>query len=108
MHASVTSKRQDQEKDDDVGSEKQLHLDEDALQLEPFASDDFVAGDKFKQEVAENGHETNEEPVSGVGEKQNKEKERERNSNSAPEIMIVPNSEGVSPLAFLSIKAGNS
>lgn len=72
-----------QEKDDDVGSEKQLHLDEDALQLEPFASDDFVAGDKFEQEVAENGHETNEEPVSGVGEKQNKEKERERNSNSA-------------------------
>ena len=72
-----------QEKDDDVGSEKQLHLDEDALQLEPFASDDFVAGDKFEEEEENeqrNGHETTEEPTSGVDEKQAKDKERESRS----------------------------
>lgn len=70
-----------QEKDDDAGSEKQLHLDEDALQLEPFASDDFVTGDKFEQDEAQqNGHDTKEEPTSVENEK---DKERDGESNSA-------------------------
>lgn len=72
-----------QEKDDDAGSEKQLHLDEDALQLEPFASDDFVAGEQ--EEARKNGHETNEEPTSDVSENHGKNKEIDRESKGEEE-----------------------